>query len=48
MVTGMFQKIRELQGAVADYTIGTMIVMVHMATAERRERRGLPSQRRPN
>jgi len=34
---GMFRRIRELQGALADYTIGTIIVMVHMATAERRQ-----------
>ena len=29
----------EVQRAVADYTIGTVIVMVHMATADRRARR---------
>ncbi len=35
----MFRSIRNMQRAVADYTVGTVIVMVHMATAERRARR---------
>jgi hypothetical protein len=29
------------QSVVADYTVGTIIVMVHMVTAERRARRQL-------
>ncbi len=43
---GMFQRIRELQSVVADYTVGTVIVMVHMATVGRRARLALPSPRR--
>jgi|GEM_PF-2982215 len=35
----MFRSLRNMQRAVADYTVGTVIVMVHMATAERRARR---------
>jgi len=41
----MFRRIRELQGALADYTVGTVIVMVHMATVGRRERYALPAPR---
>jgi hypothetical protein len=37
-VQHMFRRIRALQSAVADYTVGTIIVMVHMATADRRVR----------
>ena len=43
---GMIRRIRELQSAVADYTVGTVIVMVHMATADRRERQRLPAPQR--
>ncbi len=32
----MFEKLNHWRGAMADYTLGTFIVMVHMATAERR------------
>ncbi len=41
----MFRKIRDWQAAMADYTIGTVIVMVHMATADRRDRLALPERR---
>jgi hypothetical protein len=43
---GMIRRIRDLQGAIADYTVGTLIVMVHMATADRRERARLPAPQR--
>ena len=32
----MIAKLNNLRGALADYTVGTVIVMVHMVTADRR------------
>jgi len=34
--------------AVADMTLGTVIVLVHVALAERRSERALPQQRLPS
>jgi hypothetical protein len=42
----MFRRLRDWQGVVADYTIGTAIVMFHMMTAARQDRFALPSPRR--
>ena len=41
----MLQRLRYLQSALADYTVGTVIVMFHMATADRRTRHALPPAR---
>lgn len=41
----MLQRLRDLQNALADYTVGTVIVMFHMATADRRARHALPPAR---
>ncbi len=34
----MFRRIVNLSGLISDYTVGTVIVMVHMARAERMSR----------
>ncbi len=39
----MLKLMTNLAGRVADYTIGTAIVLVHVALADRRERLYLPS-----
>jgi len=44
-VVGMIRRLRNLRSVVADYTVGTVIVMVHMATADRRARYALPARR---
>jgi hypothetical protein len=33
----MFRAIREIRGVVADYTVGTVIVFVHLTLKRRRE-----------
>lgn len=43
----MFRALRRMGGVVADYTVGTVIVMAHMATADRRTRRQLMAPRPP-
>lgn len=40
----MFERLRYMSSVVADYTVGTVIVMVHMARAERRARPRLPQR----
>jgi hypothetical protein len=40
----MLRRLRALSGVVADYTVGTVIVMVHMARAERQEQPRLPQR----
>lgn len=37
----MFRVLRRMGGVVADYTVGTVIVMAHMATVDRQTRRRL-------
>ena len=46
MMDGMLSQIRRMSAAVADYTVGALIVVVHMARAERHERAALPPPRR--
>jgi hypothetical protein len=38
----MFGRIRDLSGVLADYTVGTVIVMVQLARAERTNRALMP------
>jgi hypothetical protein len=40
----MFKLLENVANAVADYTVGTLIVMAHIATADRPRRR-LPAPR---
>ena len=40
----MFRRLKQVSSMVADYTVGTVIVMVHMASAERRPRPRLPER----
>lgn len=43
----MFRALKRMGGVVADYTVGTVIVMAHMATIDRQTRQRLLAPRSP-